>query len=87
MVGKNLAPVIIKRKKVIASGGHHGGAWKVAYADFVTAMMAFFMLSQFALFVLRRFYAGADDLRTRREGSRPPKLGRTLTIWITYHIN
>lgn len=44
MVGKNLAPVIIKRKKVIASGGHHGGAWKVAYADFVTAMMAFFML-------------------------------------------
>ena len=37
-------PVIIKRKKVIAGGGHHGGAWKVAYADFVTAMMAFFML-------------------------------------------
>lgn len=36
-------PIIIKRKKVIA-GGHHGGAWKVAYADFVTAMMAFFML-------------------------------------------
>jgi len=40
----NVAPVIIKRKKVIAAGGHHGGAWKVAYADFVTAMMAFFML-------------------------------------------
>lgn len=39
----NLAPVIIKRKKIIA-GGHHGGAWKVAYADFVTAMMAFFMM-------------------------------------------
>lgn len=39
----NLAPVIIKRKKIIA-GGHHGGAWKVAYADFVTAMMAFFLL-------------------------------------------
>ncbi|RYG91450.1 chemotaxis protein MotB [Loktanella sp. IMCC34160] len=38
------APIIIKRKKVIAGGGHHGGAWKVAYADFVTAMMAFFML-------------------------------------------
>lgn len=37
------APIIIKRKKVIA-GGHHGGAWKVAYADFVTAMMAFFLL-------------------------------------------
>lgn len=37
-------PIIIKKKKVIAGGGHHGGAWKVAYADFVTAMMAFFML-------------------------------------------
>ena len=40
----NAAPVIIKRKKVIGGGGHHGGAWKVAYADFVTAMMAFFLL-------------------------------------------
>ncbi|MCZ4352846.1 chemotaxis protein MotB [Roseovarius aestuarii] len=40
----NVAPVIIKRKKVVAGGGHHGGAWKVAYADFVTAMMAFFLL-------------------------------------------
>jgi len=36
-------PIIIKRKKVFEAG-HHGGAWKVAYADFVTAMMAFFML-------------------------------------------
>ncbi|MBD3665529.1 OmpA/MotB family protein [Sulfitobacter aestuariivivens] len=40
----NAAPIIIKRKKIIKGGGHHGGAWKVAYADFVTAMMAFFML-------------------------------------------
>ena len=40
----NVAPVIIKRKKVVGGDGHHGGAWKVAYADFVTAMMAFFML-------------------------------------------
>ncbi len=38
------APVIIKKKKIVQGGGHHGGAWKVAYADFVTAMMAFFML-------------------------------------------
>jgi chemotaxis protein MotB len=37
------APIVIKRKKV-APHGHHGGAWKVAYADFVTAMMAFFLL-------------------------------------------
>ena len=40
----NEAPVIIMRKEVVGGGGHHGGAWKVAYADFVTAMMAFFML-------------------------------------------
>src|SRR3954469_23675425 len=37
-------PIIIKRIKKSAGGGHHGGAWKVAYADFVTAMMAFFLL-------------------------------------------
>jgi len=41
---RNAAPVIIKRRKIVAGGGHHGGAWKVAYADFVTAMMAFFLL-------------------------------------------
>ncbi|WGT51964.1 flagellar motor protein MotB [Thioclava nitratireducens] len=41
---ENAAPIIIKRKKVTGGDGHHGGAWKVAYADFVTAMMAFFML-------------------------------------------
>ena len=40
----NARPLIIKRKKVSGGDGHHGGAWKVAYADFVTAMMAFFML-------------------------------------------
>jgi chemotaxis protein MotB len=36
--------VIIKKVKKGGHGGHHGGAWKVAYADFVTAMMAFFLL-------------------------------------------
>ena len=36
-------PIIIKKKKVVGHGAH-GGAWKVAYADFVTAMMAFFLL-------------------------------------------
>jgi len=35
---KKLPPIIIKKK--VSHGGHHGGAWKVAYADFVTAMMA-----------------------------------------------
>ncbi len=36
--------IIIVKKKVAGHGGHHGGSWKVAYADFVTAMMAFFMV-------------------------------------------
>ena len=36
--------IIIKKIKKVQGGGHHGGAWKVAYADFVTAMMAFFLL-------------------------------------------
>jgi len=38
-----LQPIIIKKIKK-GGGGHHGGAWKVAYADFVTAMMAFFLM-------------------------------------------
>ena len=37
-------PIIVKKVIQQAHGGHHGGAWKVAYADFVTAMMAFFLL-------------------------------------------
>ncbi len=44
MSAQGNARPIIKRKKIVQGGGHHGGAWKVAYADFVTAMMAFFML-------------------------------------------
>jgi chemotaxis protein MotB len=39
----DVRPIVIKRIKKVA-GGHHGGAWKIAYADFVTAMMAFFLL-------------------------------------------
>ncbi len=39
-----LQPIIIKRVKKGGHAGHHGGAWKIAYADFVTAMMAFFLL-------------------------------------------
>ncbi|GHD48600.1 membrane protein [Thalassobaculum fulvum] len=40
----NHATIVIKKVKKGGHGGHHGGAWKVAYADFVTAMMAFFLL-------------------------------------------
>jgi chemotaxis protein MotB len=42
--GAEAAPTVIKKIKKGGHDGHHGGAWKVAYADFVTAMMAFFLL-------------------------------------------
>ncbi|MFC0199917.1 flagellar motor protein MotB [Paracoccus rhizosphaerae] len=42
--GLNGSSIIIKRVEASGEAGHHGGAWKVAYADFVTAMMAFFLL-------------------------------------------
>ena len=42
--GSNAPPLIIKKIKRPKSEAHHGGAWKVAYADFVTAMMSFFLL-------------------------------------------
>jgi chemotaxis protein MotB len=43
MADEGLRPIVVKRIKK-GGGGHHGGAWKIAYADFVTAMMAFFLL-------------------------------------------
>jgi len=43
MADDELRPIVVKRIKK-SGGGHHGGAWKIAYADFVTAMMAFFLL-------------------------------------------
>lgn len=43
MAEDRVRPIIVKKIKK-SGGGHHGGAWKIAYADFVTAMMAFFLL-------------------------------------------
>lgn len=43
MKAKTTAPIIVRRKQA-AHAGHHGGAWKVAYADFMTALMAFFLV-------------------------------------------
>lgn len=50
-------PIIIKKIKKKAGHGHHGGAWKIAYADFVTAMMAFFLLM---------WLLGSTDEKTRK---------------------
>jgi len=41
-INESKQPIIVK--KIVKGGGHHGGAWKIAFADFATAMMAFFML-------------------------------------------
>lgn len=43
MADDGIRPIVVKKIKK-GGGGHHGGAWKIAYADFVTAMMAFFLL-------------------------------------------
>src|SRR3954467_2213319 len=42
--GRNGGTTIVLKREEVSGDGHHGGAWKVAYADFVTAMMAFFLL-------------------------------------------
>lgn len=60
----NVRPIIIKKKKVVKGGGHHGGAWKVAYADFVTAMMAFFMLMWLLNATTEKQKAGLADYFT-----------------------
>lgn len=44
MNNKNHAPVVVKKKRKARHGGGHGGSWKIAYADFMTAMMAFFLV-------------------------------------------
>ena len=44
MLAQGAQPIIIVKRKKKGHGGHHGGAWKVAFADFVTAMMALFIV-------------------------------------------
>ncbi|SHF55956.1 chemotaxis protein MotB [Modicisalibacter ilicicola DSM 19980] len=58
-------PIIVKRKKV-SKGGHHGGAWKIAYADFMTALMALFLV----LWVLSS--VSEEELKTIAEYFRTP---------------
>ncbi|OZI74653.1 flagellar motor protein MotB [Bordetella genomosp. 12] len=52
--------VVIRRKRV-ASKGHHGGSWKIAYADFITAMMAFFLVMWLVSIVPREELKGIAD--------------------------
>ena len=66
-MSSDLPPIIIRRKKVVA--GHHGGAWKIALADFMTALMA--------LFLVMWIIASADDAQRRAisEYFRAPLVG------------
>jgi chemotaxis protein MotB len=79
------APIIIKKIKKHA-GGHHGGAWKVAYADFVTAMMAFFLLlwllnatTEEQKMGISNYFAPASPSATN-SGSGKPLGGLTLSV-------
>lgn len=53
--------IVIKRVKKPGGGGHHGGSWKIAYADFVTAMMAFFLLMWLVISAGKTQLAGVAD--------------------------
>jgi chemotaxis protein MotB len=79
------APVIIRRQEVV-EGGHHGGAWKIAYADFVTAMMAFFLLMWLVNATtesqkrgISDYFAPVNPLGRAPTGSGKPFGGTTLT--------
>lgn len=67
------APTIIIKKVKKVSGGHHGGAWKVAYADFVTAMMAFFLL----LWLLNVTTAEQKDLISSYFAPTDPRVSKS----------
>ncbi|TCZ57975.1 flagellar motor protein MotB [Roseicella aquatilis] len=83
--GKNeRAPVIVRRQEVVEAG-HHGGAWKIAYADFVTAMMAFFLLMWLVNATteaqkrgLADYFAPMNPLGKVTTGSGQPFGGKTL---------
>jgi chemotaxis protein MotB len=87
---KHKQPIIIKRIKKV-HGGHHGGSWKIAYADFVTAMMAFFLLmwllsllnkyqlegiAKYFKKPLKEVFTKQDDI-AKKNTIKPDKLGPT----------
>jgi chemotaxis protein MotB len=81
--GRDGATIVVKRVEE-GGHGHHGGAWKVAYADFVTAMMAFFLLmwllnatSEEQRRGIADFFSPVSELGSRTSGSGLPFGGRT----------
>lgn len=81
MSEKREEPVIIKKIKKGGHGGHHGGAWKVAYADFVTAMMAFFLV----MWIMGLSQSSKKDIASYFEdpGAFSFTTGKALPVGIT----
>ncbi|WP_160000012.1 flagellar motor protein MotB [Roseomonas sp. 18066] len=82
---RNQRPIVIVRREEGGEHGHHGGAWKIAYADFVTAMMAFFLLmwlinatTDAQRVGLADYFAPTNILSRGSSGSGEPFGGRTL---------
>jgi chemotaxis protein MotB len=82
---RNQRPIVIVRREEGGEHGHHGGAWKIAYADFVTAMMAFFLLmwlinatTDAQRIGLADYFAPTNILSRGSSGSGEPFGGRTL---------
>ncbi len=83
--GKREGVNIVIKKEEVVEGGHHGGAWKVAYADFVTAMMAFFLLMWLLNATteeqrrgLADYFAPSNVLGRSQTGTGQPFGGRTV---------
>ena len=81
---KGERPIVIIKKEEVVEGGHHGGAWKVAYADFVTAMMAFFLLmwllnatTEAQRRGLADYFSPSNVMAPTSSGSGKPFSGRT----------
>lgn len=79
------APIVIRRSEPEGEAGHHGGAWKIAYADFVTAMMAFFLLmwlinatTESQRRGIADYFAPINPLGRSATGAGQPFGGRTL---------
>ncbi|MFB9969014.1 flagellar motor protein MotB [Pseudoroseomonas cervicalis] len=77
--------IVVRREEGGGDGGHHGGAWKIAYADFVTAMMAFFLLmwlinatSDAQRVGLADYFAPTNVLSRGPSGAGEPFGGRTI---------
>ncbi len=82
--GKDARGSVVIRREEVVEGGHHGGAWKVAYADFVTAMMAFFLLMWLINATteeqrrgLADYFAPMNAMARSMSGSGAPFGGRT----------